>query len=51
LGLWKDKIVYVAPDFNAPLEDFAEYMRALRKFCFGGYQFVKILYRLITNVL
>ena len=26
LGAWRDKITYVAPDFNEPLEDLAEYM-------------------------
>ena len=26
LGLWKDKILYIAPDFDEPLEDFKEYM-------------------------
>jgi len=26
LGLWKDKITYIAEDFNEPIEDLAEYM-------------------------
>ena len=26
LGLWKDKIAYIATDFNEPLEDLADYM-------------------------
>ncbi len=26
LGLWQDKIAYIAPDFNEPLEDLADYM-------------------------
>ncbi len=25
-GALKDKIAYIAPDFDAPVEDFAEYM-------------------------
>ncbi len=26
LGTWKDKLVYIAPDFNEPLDDLADYM-------------------------
>ncbi len=26
LGLWEEKITYIADDFNEPLEDLAEYM-------------------------
>ena len=25
-GVWKDESFYMAPDFDEPLEDFAEYM-------------------------
>jgi len=26
LGLWEGKITYIAPDFNEPLDDMADYM-------------------------
>ena len=26
LGIWKDKIGFIAPDFNEPLDDLADYM-------------------------